>query len=136
MRLSQTVEARDAAEALLPARAAITGGAGTPRRGIDMDKILTGHSASDRRQRSAVADGIAEILAEMPAGRARLAELCVKLKERNGAFDMSVQEATTPPCCSWSRSGHRQGGSRDRAVDEMRREREGVRSPLAAAVLS
>ena len=60
---------------------------------IDMDKILTGHSASDRRQRSAVADGIAEILAEMPAGRARLAELCVKLKERNGAFDMSVQEA-------------------------------------------
>ena len=94
MRLSQTVEARDAAEALRLMRAAMQQAAWDPKTGqIDMDKILTGHSASDRRQRSAVADGIAEILAEMPAGRARLAELCVKLKERNGAFDMSVQEA-------------------------------------------
>ena len=94
MRLSQTVEARDAAEALRLMRVAMQQAAWDPKTGqIDMDKILTGHSASDRRQRSAVADGIAEILAEMPAGRARLAELCVKLKERNGAFDMSVQEA-------------------------------------------
>ena len=35
---------------------------------------------------------MAEILAESGRGAARLAELVVKLKERNGAFDVSVQE--------------------------------------------
>jgi DNA replication licensing factor MCM4 len=32
-------------------------------------------------------------LSETAAGRARLAELVVKLKERNSQFEMSVQEA-------------------------------------------
>ena len=94
MRLSHTVEAKDSAEALRLMRAAMQQAAWDPKTGqIDMDKILTGHSASDRRQRSAVAEGIAEILAESNSGKARLAELVVKLKDRNAAFDMSIQEA-------------------------------------------
>lgn len=94
MRLSHVVEARDSTEALRLMRAAMQQAAWDPKTGqIDMDKILTGHSASDRRQRSAVAEGIAEILAESNSGKARLAELVIKLKDRNAAFDMSVQEA-------------------------------------------
>ena len=93
MRLSHVAEARDAKEALRLMRAAMQQAAWDPKTGqIDMDKILTGHSASDRRQRSAIAEGVAEILAESGRGAARLAELVVKLKERNGAFDVSVQE--------------------------------------------
>lgn len=94
MRLSHVVEAQDSTEALRLMRAAMQQAAWDPKTGqIDMDKILTGHSASDRRQRSAVAEGIAEILAESNSGKARLAELVTKLKDRNAAFDMSVQEA-------------------------------------------
>ena len=94
MRLSNVVEKRDSTEALRLMRAAMQQAAWDPKTGqIDMDKILTGHSASDRRQRGAVAEGIAEILSETAAGRARLAELVVKLKERNSQFEMSVQEA-------------------------------------------
>jgi DNA replication licensing factor MCM4 len=93
MRLSNVVEKRDSTEALRLMRAAMQQAAWDPKTGqIDMDKILTGHSASDRRQRSAIAEGVAEILAESGRGAARLAELVVKLKERNGAFDVSVQE--------------------------------------------
>ena len=94
MRLSHRAEARDASEALRLMRVAMQQAAWDPKTGqIDMDKILTGHSASDRRHRSAVAEGIAEILAESGAGRARLSELVSRLKERNSAFDMSMQEA-------------------------------------------
>ena len=94
MRLSHHAEARDASEALRLMRVAMQQAAWDPKTGqIDMDKILTGHSASDRRHRSAVAEGIAEILAESGAGRARLSELVSRLKERNSAFDMSMQEA-------------------------------------------
>jgi DNA replication licensing factor MCM4 len=94
MRLSHVVEVRDSTEALRLMRAAMQQAAWDPKTGqIDMDKILTGHSASDRRQRSQVADGIAEILAESNSGKMRLAELVTKLKDRNSAFDMSVQEA-------------------------------------------
>ena len=93
MRLSHEVEAKDATEALRLMRVAMQQAAWDPKTGqIDMDKILTGHSASDRRHRGQVADGIAEILAE-GNGRARLSELVLKLKERNSAFDMSIQEA-------------------------------------------
>jgi DNA replication licensing factor MCM4 len=94
MRLSHHAEARDAAEALRLMRVAMQQAAWDPKTGqIDMDKILTGHSASDRRHRAAVAEGIAEILAESGSGRARLGELVSRLKERNSAFDMSVQDA-------------------------------------------
>ena len=94
MRLSHVVESRDATEALRLMRVAMQQAAWDPKTGqIDMDKILTGHSASDRRHRGQVADGIAEILSESQNGRARVSELVQKLKERNAAFDMSIQEA-------------------------------------------
>tara|TARA_B110000977_G_scaffold132451_1_gene168700 strand:+ start:70232 stop:71884 length:1653 start_codon:yes stop_codon:yes gene_type:complete len=94
MRLSNVVEAKDATEALRLMRVAMQQAAWDPKTGqIDMDKILTGHSASDRRHRGQVADGIAEILAESGSGRLRVSELVTKLKERNSAFDMSIQEA-------------------------------------------
>ena len=94
MRLSHHAEARDASEALRLMRVAMQQAAWDPKTGqIDMDKILTGHSASDRRHRAAVAEGIAEILAESGSGHARLSELVSRLKERNSAFDMSMQEA-------------------------------------------
>ena len=59
---------------------------------IDMDKLLTGQSAADRRQRSQVADGVAELLGEAPGGKMRLGELAAKLKERNSAFELSIQD--------------------------------------------
>ena len=64
MRLSKTVEKQDshggvAFDACSHAKAAID-----PRTGlIDMDKILTGHSAADRKQRSDIADAVGDILA-------------------------------------------------------------------------
>jgi len=74
---------KDSTEALRLMRVAMQQAAWDPKTGqIDMDKILTGHSASDRRQRGAVADGICEILAESNSGKARLTELVVKLKVR------------------------------------------------------
>ena len=49
MRLSHHAEARDASEALRLMRVAMQQAAWDPKTGqIDMDKILTGHSASDR----------------------------------------------------------------------------------------
>ena len=93
MRLSNEVEKRDAEEALRLMRVAMQQAAMDPKTGqIDMDKILTGHSASDRMQRTQVADAIQEILGEMGTGKARLSELVMKLKERNSSAEMSIQE--------------------------------------------
>ena len=93
MRLSNEVEKRDAEEALRLMRVAMQQAAMDPKTGqIDMDKILTGHSASDRMQRTQVADAIQEILGEIGTGKARLSELVMKLKERNSSADMSIQE--------------------------------------------
>ena len=93
MRLSNEVEKRDAEEALRLMRVAMQQAAMDPKTGqIDMDKILTGHSASDRMQRTQVADAIQEILGEIGTGKARLSELVMKLKERNSSAEMSIQE--------------------------------------------
>jgi len=59
---------------------------------FDMDKILTGHSAADRKQRSDIAEGVDEILQGMQGRRARLSEILLKLKERNASIEISVQE--------------------------------------------
>ena len=93
MRLSNEVEKKDAEEALRLMRVAMQQAAMDPKTGqIDMDKILTGHSASDRMHRTHVADAIQDILAEMGTGKARLSELVSKLKERNSSMEMSIQE--------------------------------------------
>ena len=57
-----------------------------------MDKILTGHSAADRKQRSDIAEGIADILQGMPGRKARLSEIVLKLKELNASIEISMQE--------------------------------------------
>ena len=49
---------------------------------IDMDKILTGHSAADRKQRSDIAEGVDDILQGMQGRKARLSEIVLKLKEK------------------------------------------------------
>jgi len=93
MRLSNDVEKKDAEEALRLMRVAMQQAAMDPKTGqIDMDKILTGHSASDRMHRTHVADAIQDILAETGTGKARLSELVSKLKERNSSMEMSIQE--------------------------------------------
>ena len=93
MRLSHHAEARDASEALRLMRVAMQQAAWDPKTGqIDMDKILTGHSAYDRMHRTHVADAIQDILAETGTGKARLSELVSKLKERNSSMEMSIQE--------------------------------------------
>ena len=78
MRLSHEVEKKDAEEALRLMRVAMQQAAMDPKTGqIDMDKILTGHSASDRMHRRSARGGgrWQEILAEMGAARRRSAEL-------------------------------------------------------------
>jgi DNA replication licensing factor MCM4 len=57
-----------------------------------MDKILTGHSAADRKQRSDIAEGVDDILQGMQGRKARLSEIVLKLKERNASIEISVQE--------------------------------------------
>ena len=93
MRLSKTVEKQDSTEALRLMRVAMQSAAIDPRTGlIDMDKILTGHSAADRKQRSDIAEGIADILQGMPGRKARLSEIVLKLKELNASIEISMQE--------------------------------------------
>jgi len=93
IRLSKTVEKQDSTEALRLMRVAMQSAAIDPRTGlIDMDKILTGHSAADRKQRSDIAEGVDEILQGMQGRRARLSEILLKLKERNASIEISVQE--------------------------------------------
>ena len=63
-----------------------------PRTGtIDMDKILTGFSASDRRQRQQLADALRGILAGRPSRRARLSELLAAVKAQT-VLEVSLQE--------------------------------------------
>jgi len=93
MRLSKTVEKQDSTEALRLMRVAMQSAAIDPRTGlIDMDKILTGHSAADRKQRSDIAEGIADILQGMSGRKARLSEIVLKLKELNASIEISMQE--------------------------------------------
>ena len=92
MRLSVRVDRDDAKEALRLMRVAMQQSAVDPRTGtIDMDKILTGHSASDRQHRKVIADGITACLTSS-SGRLRLSELVKMLAERDGSMALSVQE--------------------------------------------
>ena len=95
IRLSKTVDKQDSTEALRLMRVAMQKLilAIDPRTGlIDMDKILTGHSAADRKQRSDIAEGVDDILQGMQGRKARLSEIVLKLKERNASIEISVQE--------------------------------------------
>jgi DNA replication licensing factor MCM4 len=93
MRLSDDVDKDDAKEALRLMRVAMQQSAVDPRTGtIDMDKILTGHSASDRQHRKVVADGIADCLAAAVGRKLRLSELVRALTERNNSMPLSIQE--------------------------------------------
>jgi DNA replication licensing factor MCM4 len=84
MRLSPIVVREDVAEALRLVKVAMQQAAMDPRTGqIDMDKILTGHSASDRRQRALLADALRTLLAGRPSRRGRLGELLAALKEQS-----------------------------------------------------
>ena len=92
MRLSVRVDRDDAKEALRLMRVAMQQSAVDPRTGtIDMDKILTGHSASDRQHRKVIADGITACLTSS-SGRLRLSELVKMLAEIDGSMALSVQE--------------------------------------------
>jgi DNA replication licensing factor MCM4 len=92
MRLSRRVDRDDAKEALRLMRVAMQQSAVDPRTGtIDMDKILTGHSASDRQQRRQIADSIASILSNS-GGKLRLNELVRALSERDSSATYNVQE--------------------------------------------
>jgi len=93
MRLSTQVDRDDAKEALRLMRVAMQQSAVDPRTGtIDMDKILTGHSASDRQHRKVIADAITACLTASANGRLRLSELVKGLAERDGSMVLSVQE--------------------------------------------
>lgn len=93
MRLSAQVDRDDAKEALRLMRVAMQQSAVDPRTGtIDMDKILTGHSASDRQHRKVVADAITACLTTSANGRLRLSELVKGLAERDSSMVLSVQE--------------------------------------------
>ena len=92
MRLGSTVETDDVEEALRLMKVAMQQAATDPRTGtIDMDKILTGFSASDRRQRQQRADALRGILAGRPSRRARLSELLAAVKEQT-LLEVSLQE--------------------------------------------
>ena len=92
MRLSRRVDRDDAKEALRLMRVAMQQSAVDPRTGtIDMDKVLTGHSASDRQQRRQIADSIASILSNS-GGKLRLNELVRALSERDTSATYNVQE--------------------------------------------
>jgi DNA replication licensing factor MCM4 len=92
MRLATTVEPSDVDEALRLMKVAMQQAATDPRTGtIDMDKILTGFSASDRRQRQLLADALRGILAGKPSRRARLTELLAAVKEQT-LLEVSIQD--------------------------------------------
>ena len=93
MRLSNDVEKKDAEEALRLMRVAMQQAAMDPKTGqIDMDKILTGHSASDRMHRTAWLTRSRTYWRRRARARRRLSELVSKLKERNSSMEMSIQE--------------------------------------------
>jgi DNA replication licensing factor MCM4 len=93
IRLSPSVDKQDSTEALRLMKVAMQSAAIDPKTGlIDMDKILTGHSAADRKQRSDIAEGVEDILQTINGRKLRLGELVLKLKERNAAFEISMQE--------------------------------------------
>ena len=58
---------------------------------IDMDRIYTGVSASDRQQRKQIAEAVQAFLKSQAAGSARLGELLAHLKEQSG-LQVSMQE--------------------------------------------
>jgi DNA replication licensing factor MCM4 len=92
MRLSPIVQRPDVAEALRLVKVAMQQAAMDPRTGqIDMDKILTGFSASDRRQRALLADALRALLDRRPGRRGRLGELMAVLKEQS-LMEVSIQE--------------------------------------------
>ena len=93
MRLSAVVDRDDAKEALRLMRVAMQQSAVDPRTGtIDMDKILTGHSASDRQHRRTVAEAIRACLNTSGSGRLRLGEVAKALAERDNTMALSIQE--------------------------------------------
>jgi DNA replication licensing factor MCM4 len=92
MRLAPLVQRTDVAEALRLVKVAMQQAAMDPRTGqIDMDKILTGYSAADRRQRALLADAMRGMLDKRQGRRARLGELLAALKEQS-LMEVSMQE--------------------------------------------
>lgn len=92
MRLCAIVGTEDVEEALRLVKVAMQQAAMDPRTGtIDMDKILTGYSASDRRQRAQLADAMRGLLAAKAGKRARLSELLAAIKEQT-TLEVSLQE--------------------------------------------
>jgi len=92
MRLADTVGAEEVAEALRLVKVAMQQAAMDPRTGqIDMDKILTGFSASDRRQQAQLADAMRQLLASRPGRSARLSELLKAVREQT-LLEVTLQE--------------------------------------------
>ncbi len=92
MRLSPVVHPADVSEALRLVKVAMQQAAMDPRTGqIDMDKILTGYSAADRRQRAMLAEAIKALLERRPGKRGRLGELLAALKEQS-LMEVTMQE--------------------------------------------
>jgi len=92
MRLDVRVDRDDAKEALRLMRVAMQQSAVDPRTGtIDMDKILTGHSSSDRQHRKVIADAVYACLTTSGSGKLRLSEIVKALAEKS-AMTLSVQE--------------------------------------------
>jgi DNA replication licensing factor MCM4 len=92
IRLSPVVHPADVGEALRLVKVAMQQAAMDPRTGqIDMDKILTGYSAADRRQRAMLAEAIKALLERRPGKRGRLGELLAALKEQS-LMEVTMQE--------------------------------------------
>ncbi|KAK9816651.1 hypothetical protein WJX72_003304 [[Myrmecia] bisecta] len=83
MRLSPTVERPDVAEAIRLMRVALQQSATDPTTGaIDMDKIMTGFSASDRMHQEALATEIRALLAKT-SGSLSVEELLRKIRDQS-----------------------------------------------------
>ena len=92
MRLCSVVDADDVGEALRLVKVAMHAAAMDHRTGqIDMDKLLTGVSASDRQARKQLAVALEEACAARPERRGRLPELLHDIKQHS-AVEVTIHE--------------------------------------------
>lgn len=58
---------------------------------IDMDRIYTGVSASDRAQRHQIGEAVLELLKEKPGAAQSVTQIVAELKQRSG-MPLTIQE--------------------------------------------
>lgn len=85
MRLGKEVTEEDVEEAMRLMKVAMQQAAWDPKTGqIDMDRIYTGVSASDRAQRQQISEAVKSLLAERRGAALSVTQLLAELKQQSG----------------------------------------------------